>query len=367
MVTGAPTEQDSRLQRGDTRGGFDAELVAKVRASLAVWERQTGFGPTSSLTGSGAIEALETEFAAFCGSRFAIGISSGTLALRTALGAVGVREGARVIVTALDWPAAAAAVISLGARPIPVDVRRGSFLLDPKEVERSLDASVRAVVVTHLSGIPADVDALQSVCANAGVPLIEDCCQALGAASGGRPVGTTGAAGVFSLGPGKLIDAGEGGVLVTDDAGIYARAVSLSQHPARQLRSGASANDLALTARLHPLGAILAYTALSEIKEDAARQRDAAQRVIDRTVGLPGVTAVTERAGETFSWASVLAVANAVGLGALAEASIGAELIGAHDIAALVGSEAAVPNTRAALRSVFKLYDKDLSRVRRGL
>ncbi len=153
---------------------------------------------------------------------------------------------------------------------------------------------------------------------------------------------------------------------MTDDAEIYARAVSLSQHPARQLRSGASANDLALNARLHPLGAILAYAALSEIKEGAARRRDAAQRLIDRTIGLPGVTAVTERAGETFCWTSVLAIVNAVGHRALAEANIGAELAGAHDIAALVGSEAVVPNTRAALRSVVKLYDRDLSRLRRG-
>jgi perosamine synthetase len=366
MVTGVSTQHGPLPQPRGTRDGFDAELVAKVRAALACWERQTEFGPTSSLTGSGAIEALETEFAAFCGSRFAIGISSGTLALRTALGAVGVREGASVIVPALDWPAAAAAVISLGARPIPVDVCRGSFLLDPTEVQRSLDATVRAVVVTHIGGIPADVDRLQSVCDNVGVPLIEDCCQALGAASSGRPVGMTGTAAVFSLGPGKLIDAGEGGVLVTDSPEIYARAISLSQHPARQLRSGAPPNDLALAARLHPLAAIVAYAALSEVTETVARHRVAAQLLIGRTVGLPGVEAVTERAGQTFSWASVLAVVSAAGLQALAEAKIGAEPIGGHNIAALVGSEVAVPNTRAALRAVFRLYDRDVARTRSG-
>src|SRR5438128_1470744 len=114
MVNGVATQHGSRPQRVGMRDGFDAELFAKVRASVAVWERPDNFGPTSSITGGGAIEAVEAEFAAFCGSRFAIGISSGTLALRAALGAVGVREGARVIVPALDWPAAAAAVISLG-------------------------------------------------------------------------------------------------------------------------------------------------------------------------------------------------------------------------------------------------------------
>jgi len=348
----------TRIPATPSAVNFDRDLMARLRGSFALWEEETAFGPTSSLTGSGAIEALEAAFASFTGSSFALGISSGTLALRTALGAVGVRQGARVIVPALDWPAAAAAVMSLGAKPLPVDVRRGSFLLDPDEVERQLDRSVAAVVVTHVAGVPADLRALEVICRRASVPLIEDGCQALGARSDGRHVGTTGTAGVFSLGPGKLIDAGEGGRLVTDDATISARAVSLSQHPARQLRSGAEPNDLVLAARLHPIAAIVAFAALRDIELTLSRQRTAAHRLLGRASGLSGVMAFTERPGEMYSWSSAPAFVDDAGLRALAHAEIGAEPLGALNIAALVGSTVPVPNARVALRSVFRLYDK---------
>lgn len=336
---------------------FDGELVATVRAALALWETEPGFGPTSSLTGTGAIEAFETVFAAFCGAGFALGVSSGTLALRVALATVGVRDRTRVIVPALDWPAAAAAAISLGALPVPVDVAHNSFLIDPEEVARRIDPLTAAVVVTHVAGVPADMEALRSICASSSIPLVEDCCQALGARSCGQAAGTIGDVGVFSIGPGKLIDAGEGGVLVTNDAEIYARAVSYSQHPARQLRSGGDANDLVLAARLHPVAAIVAYAELRRIEKLLLHRREAAQRLLERAADVPGVVPFVERTGETFSWSAVLAVIDEPARQQLQAQGIGAEHLGAHDIAAVLGEPAPMPNTRQAKRTVFRLYD----------
>jgi dTDP-4-amino-4,6-dideoxygalactose transaminase len=343
----------NRIRRSRT---FDHALLADARAALELWEREGGFGPTSSLTGSGAIDAFESKFASVCGARYALGLPSGTLALRTALAAAGVEHGASVVVPGFDWPAAAAAVKSLGARTVPADVRPGSFLLDPDAVSRCIDRSTRAVVVTHLAGVPADVRELQEICGRAEIPLIEDCCQALGAKTDKGPVGTFGAAAVFSIGPGKLIDAGEGGVLVTDDDEIYREAVRLTQHPTRQLRSGAVPNAFALTARLHPLSAILGFAALQGIVAELDERRKTAEMVVESAACLLGVEIPSERPGEQFSWPYVPAMVADEGMRALACGGVMIEPLGGYDIAALVGSHAPLPNARAAVRCGYRLH-----------
>jgi dTDP-4-amino-4,6-dideoxygalactose transaminase len=322
---------------------FDGALIARTRAALELWEASGG-GPTSTLTGSGAVGVLEREFAELCGARHALALPTGTLALRVALAACGVGPGDQVLVPALDWPAAVGAVLSLDARPAAVDSIADSFLVDPEAIATRITAQTRAVVVTHLAGMPAAMRQIQDACAAAGVPLVEDASQALGARIDGRQVGGFGTAGVFSLGPGKLLDAGEGGMLVTDSEDVYRQAVRASQSPLRQLIAGVSAPDpCALAARIHPLAAILAVAGLRHLDAELERRRGRAEEIVERARSIASLRLWQEGASTRFSWPCVPAAVPPGQDEELAGARLAAEPLGSHYIPELL--DEAVPRT----------------------
>lgn len=243
-------------------GHPDAALLRQWSEAIDAWEARPWPGsPTSSLAGGGAVAAFEAELGARLDRR-ALLLPSATYGLRLALEVLGVGPGDEVVVPVLDWPATFAAVTSLGARPMPVMVEASALTIDPAAAAAVRTSRTRAAVACHFVGTPADVAELRDAL---GVPVVEDCAGAPGSALDGRPVGTLGDVAVLSLGPGKRLDAGEGGVLVCADAGLHDRAVARSSHPLRMLRSGvepASAEPDALAMRAHPLTAVLGLHAL---------------------------------------------------------------------------------------------------------
>lgn len=242
----------------------DSAWLDRVRRALDRWE-QEGDEPTSSITGSGAIAALEQRFAHFVGAEHALALPSGSSALRLALRLAGAAPGAEVILPGYDWPASTSAALDLGATPIYADINRQTLTVDPEKVTAAITPRTRAIVATHLFGIPADVQLLRSLADSAGLLLIEDCAQALGAQIRGRSVGTFGHFAAFSLGAGKTIDAGEGGVLVTDDREMWADAVATSQHPTRHLLAGREPTSATYSERIDPLAALVAWSGLRDL------------------------------------------------------------------------------------------------------
>jgi dTDP-4-amino-4,6-dideoxygalactose transaminase len=195
-----------------------------------------------------------------------------------------VGRNSQVICPGYDWPAAVAAVRSLGAQVIFADIEPGSLTIDPDRILPCLTPSTRAVIATHLFGIPADVVGLRAVLDPLDVPVIEDCAQGLGATIRGKAVGALGTAAAFSFGPGKIVDAGEGGLVAFENPDLHRRAVMLSQHPLRQLLSGIEPVVLdGCNARIHPVAAILAVSELRFLDERIAKARRQA-KAIDRFI-----------------------------------------------------------------------------------
>jgi dTDP-4-amino-4,6-dideoxygalactose transaminase len=162
------------------------------------------------------VEAFEQEFAAYCETGFAVGVSSGTEALALSLRALEIGPGDEVIVPANSFIATAEAVSAVGATPLPVDVDPDSHLITAEIVERNLGPRVRCVIPVHLFGATADLDPIVAVAREAGVHVVEDACQAHGARYRGRRVGTIGALGCFSFYPTKNLGGwGDGGAVVT--------------------------------------------------------------------------------------------------------------------------------------------------------
>ena len=182
-------------------------------------------------------EAFEEEFAAYIGTAHCLGASSGTEALHLCLRACGIGAGDEVITVSHTAVATVAAIDLCGAKPVLVDIEDGGFQLDPALLEAALTSRTRAIVLVHLYGQPADVEAVAHFCRAHGLRLIEDCAQAHGAVAAGRRVGTFGDAAAFSFYPTKNLGAiGDGGAVVTGDAGLAATVRALRQYGWREQR-----------------------------------------------------------------------------------------------------------------------------------
>jgi perosamine synthetase len=177
------------------------------------------------------VKRFEENFARRHGVKHAFAVTSCTTALHLALVALGIGPGDEVIVPAFTWVATANVVVHCGATPIFVDIKPGSYNLDPDAVARALSPRTKAIIAVHLFGLTADMDRLRAVLPD-HVAIVEDGACAAGADYHGKPAGGLGALGCFSLHPRKSITCGEGGVVTTDDDRLAALVDTYRNHGA---------------------------------------------------------------------------------------------------------------------------------------
>jgi dTDP-4-amino-4,6-dideoxygalactose transaminase len=177
------------------------------------------------------VAQFESDFADYCGTRYAVGFNSGTSALHVAMRLLNIGPGDEVITTPMTFVATSWAISYVGARPVYVDIDDQTCTLDPGLVEQAITPRTRAIMPVHLYGHPANLDPLLELCRQHRLALVEDAAQAHGAKYRGRTVGPFGALAGFSFYPGKNLGAcGEGGALVTNNEAYAARARSLREH-----------------------------------------------------------------------------------------------------------------------------------------
>lgn len=199
------------------RPAIDAAISRVLRSGLFI------LGPEH--------EALEREAARHFQVRYALGVASGTDALELALRACGIGPGDEVITTAFSFFATAEAIVTVGAKPVFVDIDPETFNLDPALLPAALTRRTRAILPVHLYGLPAEMRPILAVARRHRLRVIEDAAQAAGARYGGRPVGGLGDAGCLSFYPTKNLGAyGDGGMVLTNDAAIARRIRLLRAH-----------------------------------------------------------------------------------------------------------------------------------------
>lgn len=185
----------------------------------------------SSFIGGKYVQAFEEEWAAACGTRFAIGVGNGTDALELTLRALGIGLGDEVIVPTNTFVATVEAIMLTGASPRFVDVDPRTLLVTPELVRTAIGPRTAAVIPVHLYGNVVDVEGVCHVADRAGIAVIEDAAQAHGATRDGRRAGSSGVAGTFSFYPGKNLGAfGDGGAVVTNDATLAEHVRSIADH-----------------------------------------------------------------------------------------------------------------------------------------
>lgn len=176
-------------------------------------------------------EAFEVAFAAYCGVAHCAGVANGTEALELAVTAAGCGAGDDIVTVANAGGYASAAILHAGATPVYADIDPLSFVMTAEHFLQARTAATKAVIVTHLYGLMADMPAICEAAGRYGITVIEDCAQAHGASRDGRKAGSWGAMGCFSFYPTKNLGAlGDAGCVVTRDAPLAARIKSLRQH-----------------------------------------------------------------------------------------------------------------------------------------
>ncbi|MGA2670023.1 MAG: DegT/DnrJ/EryC1/StrS family aminotransferase [Dehalococcoidia bacterium] len=180
------------------------------------------------------VNAFEDEVAAYCGTKYAVGVASGTDALHLALLASGIKPGDEVITTPFTFIATAESITKCGAKPVFVDIDMKTYNIDPSQIEYKISKKTRAILPVHLYGQSAAMERILDIARKHNLKVIEDCAQALGAEYKGKKVGSLGDAGCLSFFPSKNLGAyGDGGMVVTNDAQIAETVRILRVHGAK--------------------------------------------------------------------------------------------------------------------------------------
>jgi dTDP-4-amino-4,6-dideoxygalactose transaminase len=185
----------------------------------------------TAFAGGSFVARFEEEFAAFCGTKYAIGVGNGTDALWLSLLALGIGPGDEVITVPNSFIATAEAISYTGATPVFTDVREDTYTMDPDLLEKAITSKTKAIIPVHLFGQTADMDPIIGIAEKHGIAVIEDACQAHGAEYRGRKAGSIGKTGCFSFYPGKNLGAyGEGGAVTTNDAAVAEKVKMFRDH-----------------------------------------------------------------------------------------------------------------------------------------
>jgi dTDP-4-amino-4,6-dideoxygalactose transaminase len=260
------------------------------------------------------VALLERDFAAFLGARYALAVASCSAALFLSMKALGLPRGARVLIPAFTFAAVPSSVLHAECTPVLVEVGE-TYRIDLEDLATKLPGA-DAVLISHMRGHTSDMDAIMTMADAAGLPVIEDAAHSLGTTWRGRNIGTIGRVGCFSFQSYKLLNAGEGGILVTDDADLMARAVIMSgayehnwkKHPVLQDAFARWQNRLPLyNTRLGNLSAAIVRPQIAEIPRrvrDGRRNHDHVASLLGRSpwISVPEKLGPEDRAPDSIQF-----------------------------------------------------------------
>ena len=268
---------------------YDAEPIPA--SALAEIERLLSSGDLFRYTApeGSPVALLEGEFAELMGARYALAVASCSAALFLSLKALDLPRGAKVLIPAFTFAAVPSAVVHAECEPVLVEVGE-NYRVDMDDFAAKLPGA-GAVLISHMRGHTSDMDAILALCDAAGVPVVEDAAHSLGTTWHGRKIGTIGKIGCFSFQSYKLVNAGEGGMLITDDPELAARCVIMSgayehnwkKHPGLQNSYMLWQNKLPLyNMRMQNLSAAVIRPQLPEVAGRVAKGRAGHDRVAER-------------------------------------------------------------------------------------
>jgi perosamine synthetase len=262
------------------------------------------------------INRFEAAFKSHLGVEYAIATSSCTGAMHIGMAAAGISYGDEVILADTNWIASAAPIVHLGAKPVFVDVLSDTWCLDPAAVERAITSRTKAILAVHLYGNLCAMDELLAIGKKYQIPVIEDAAEAIGSVYRGRRAGSLGLFGAFSFHGTKTITTGEGGIFVTNNASLFERALTLSNHGrARNQAKQFWPDELGFKFKMSNIQAALGVGQMERVEALIARKRSIFQFYRESLDSLPGVAINAEHDGTTIgAWMPTLVFSRSTGV-----------------------------------------------------
>jgi len=266
-----------------------AEVVAILRAGALT---------SAAKDGGKNVQEFEKLVCSLVKTKYAIAVNSGTAALQAALYALDIKAGDEVLIPSFTFVASANSVVSVGAKPIFVDIRKDNYTIDPEDLRKKITKKTRAIMPVHLYGNVAYIDEILEIATKKNIPIIEDACQSMGSTYRGKQTGNFGEIGCFSLYAAKVMTSGEGGVLVTSDKKLRDKLLMIRNHG---MVHGYDTRILGLNLRLPEINAAIAKVQMQKL-HGFLQKRAQNAKILTELLSGTDVTLPTPRKYENVNW-----------------------------------------------------------------
>ena len=277
---------------------INVPLIGKEEISAVTSILKNGVLTSAANQGGKHVQNFEKSVASFVKSKYVVAVNSGTSALQAALYALDIKNGDEVLVPSFTFVATANAVISTGAKPIFVDILKENYTIDPYELEKKITKKTRAIIPVHLYGNMADVDSLNEISKKYNIPIIEDSAQSLGSMYKGKHSGTFFEMGCYSMYPAKVMTAGEGGFVVTDNKKLKDRLLMIRNHG---MIHGYDTKIFGLNLRLPEINAAIATVQMKKLPNFLKIRKQNAE-LLTKLLSDLKITLPRQRKNENVNW-----------------------------------------------------------------
>jgi dTDP-4-amino-4,6-dideoxygalactose transaminase len=267
------------------------EEIAEVNAVL-----RAGALTSAAKDGGKNVQEFEKLVCSFVKSKYAIAVNSGTAALQAALYALDIKSGDEVLLPSFTFVATANSVVSVGAKPVFVDIRRDNYTMDPEDLRKKITKKTKAIIPVHLYGNVAYMNEISEIAKN--IPIIEDAAQSMGSTYEGKQTGTFSELGCFSLYAAKVMTSGEGGVITTSSEKIRDKLLMIRNHG---MVHGYDTRILGLNLRLPEINAAIAKVQMKKLP-DFLKKRAHNAKILTELLSDANVTIPTPRKHEKVNW-----------------------------------------------------------------
>ena len=273
-------------------------IIGKEEISEVVSVLRNGALTSAANLGGKNVQEFEREVCAFIKSKYAVAVNSGTAALQVALYALDIKRGDEVLLPSFTFVATANAVVSVGAKPVFVDIRRDNYTMDPVDLKKKITKKSKAVIPVHLYGNVAYMDEISEIANKHNLHIIEDAAQSMGSSYKGRQTGVLSEIGCFSLYAAKVMTSGEGGVVVTSNKKLREKLLMIRNHG---MVHGYDTRVLGLNFRLPEINAAIAKVQMRKLPRFLLKRKKNAKILTDLLSGLD-LTLPQKRKHEEVNW-----------------------------------------------------------------
>lgn len=273
-------------------------IIGKEEISEVVSVLKKGALTSAANLGGKNVQEFEKLVSSFTKSKYAIAVNSGTAALQAALYALDIKTGDEVLLPSFTFVATANAVVSVGAKPVFVDIRRDNYTMDPADLERKITKKSKAIIPVHLYGNVAYIDEISEIARKYNLHIIEDAAQSMGSSYKGKQTGTFSELGCFSLYAAKVMTSGEGGIIVTSSKKLREKLLMIRNHG---MVHGYDTRVLGLNFRLPEINAAIAKVQMKKLPKFLLKRKKNAKILTDLLSGLD-LTLPQKRKHEEVNW-----------------------------------------------------------------